>query len=258
MPEIVTAAAPLRVLVVEDQPYDADLMLLELKRTGFVEHHAVRVATAAEFLRELQESPDVILCDYSLPGFSALEALSLVRERQLDIPFIIVSGSIGEETAVQAMKLGADDYLLKDRLGRLAAAITQAVEEKKLRAAARRVEEDLRQSEFKYRCLFEHLPVAAYLCAGGTGRIIDVNQRGEALLGMERAGILGLRLERFVRTDAREALLTFAAGSAEPVIELASEIFGAGGQTVPVQINATVVPIYNRRLLLTFVRPLRG
>jgi len=244
----------LKILVVEDRPLDAELMIAELNRAGFSGTSSVRVETAADFLTELGNSPDVILCDYALPGFGALEALQLLQERKLDIPFIVVSGSIGEETAVDAIKNGADDYLLKDRLGRLGSAVMQAVEEKKLRAAANRAEEDLRQSEFKYRCLFEHLPEAAYLCDSTTGKIIDTNQRGERILGLERAQILGTRLSGFVPESIFHALLATAENTAGLASEWDCEIVGASGNRVPVRISTTVVPIYNRRLLLTFFR----
>ena len=99
----------------------------------------------------LDTAPDVVLCDYNLPQFDALRALEVLRERWPDVPFLIVSGSIGEETAVEAIKHGAADYLLKDRLGRLGPAVRQALEERSLREAERRGREALRASEEQYR-----------------------------------------------------------------------------------------------------------
>src|SRR5688572_17550107 len=207
MPQPVSPAAPLHLLVVEDQELDAELMMQELQRAGFAFASVVRVQTADDFLRELNRTPDVILCDYALPAFSAPDALRLVQQRGLDVPFIVVSGSIGEEVAVETIKNGADDYLLKDRLGRLGAAVTQALQEKRLRADAHRAEEDLRQSEYKYRCLFEHLPDAAFLCDASTGRVIDTNRRGETLLSLDRAAVLGMRLSQFMPAESFRALL---------------------------------------------------
>src|SRR5687767_5366866 len=106
-------SVPLRVLLLEDRPADARLVLHELKTAGFAVQHQ-RADNEAEFVRLLDAPWDVILADYSLPQFDAPSALRLVRERNLDIPFIIVSGTIGEELAVAAMKEGAADYLLKD------------------------------------------------------------------------------------------------------------------------------------------------
>src|SRR5689334_8498983 len=94
---------PLRVLLVEDRPSDARLMLDELRTAGF-DPTAVRVESEAAYLAHLDPPPDVILCDYSLPQFDAPRALELLRETGRDVPLVIVSGSIGEETAVEAMK----------------------------------------------------------------------------------------------------------------------------------------------------------
>ena len=244
-------AATLRILIVEDRELDAELMTAELQRAGYTLTSVVRVETGDAFMRELSPSLDVILCDYALPSFSAPDALRLLKQRGLDLPFIIVSGSIGEEVAVEAIKQGADDYLLKDRLGRLGRAVAQAIEEKKLRAAAARAEEDLRQSEYKYRCLFEHLPDAAFLCDATSGRIIDVNPRGEFLLGLERARVLGSKLPQFIPADASRALLppnSDAAPPAEVHTTLNRPLDGA----VAVHLRSAIVPLYQRRLLLVF------
>ena len=123
---------PLRILIVEDSLSDTELVLYELRSSGF-EPDWQRVETELEYIARLNANYDVILSDFYLPGFDAMRALRLLQERDLDIPFIIVTGSISEETAVECMKQGAADYLLKDRLVRLGQAITQAVEGRKLR-----------------------------------------------------------------------------------------------------------------------------
>src|SRR5947209_1622407 len=105
---------PIHVLIVEDQHDDAELMLLELRRAGF-EPVAQRAETAQEYLEAIDQPLDLILSDFTLPGFNGLEALRLLRQRGLDIPFLFVSGTLGEDQAVAAMQEGAADYLLKDR-----------------------------------------------------------------------------------------------------------------------------------------------
>src|SRR5688572_17933170 len=121
--------AALKVLVVEDSENDAELLLHALNRAGY-KPSARRVDSATEMEQALsQDNWDLIISDYVLPQFSGLEALKLVQRRSLDIPFIIVSGKIGEETAVEALKAGAHDYLLKDRMTRLGAAIERALKE---------------------------------------------------------------------------------------------------------------------------------
>ena len=116
----------LQVLVVEDNPLDAELVGHELRRAGF-EPESVRVDTESDFIANLHPDLDVILCDYKMPGFSGLRALEIMQQRGLHIPFIIVSGTIGEEIAVAAMQQGASDYIIKDRLGRLGQAVVLAI-----------------------------------------------------------------------------------------------------------------------------------
>jgi len=139
-------ATPLRVLILEDREDDAELMLHELRRAGFAPAWR-RVDTEADYLAHLDPALDVILADYSLPGFDAPRALHLLQGRGLDVPLIIVSGSVGEETAVAVMRQGAADYLLKDRLARLGPAVTQALDQKRLRAERSQALESLREAD---------------------------------------------------------------------------------------------------------------
>src|SRR5690242_13709840 len=127
---------PLRVLMIEDNPDDAALVLLELRSAGFAVD-ANRVETEAEYLTALGPDYDVVLSDYSLPQFDAPRALALWQQAGHDVPFIIITGTISEEVAVECMKRGAADYLLKDRLGRLGPAVTRALEEKRTRQEKR-------------------------------------------------------------------------------------------------------------------------
>lgn len=130
---------PLRVLILEDRRADAELILQELRRAEF-DPVWERVEDEPGFLAALTRPHDVICADYSMPQFDALRALAILRARQLDIPFIIVSGSIGEDLAVAAMREGATDYLLKDRPARLGAAVSHALETKRLRDEKARME----------------------------------------------------------------------------------------------------------------------
>jgi diguanylate cyclase (GGDEF)-like protein len=132
----------LNLLVLEDSSADAELMIEVLRESGF-DPTFRRVESKDAYLRELDQPPDFILSDYSMPQFTARDALQLMKERGLDLPFIIVSGCIGEEMAVECMKAGAADYLLKDRLGRLGHAVTQALERKQLIEEKRQAEQKL-------------------------------------------------------------------------------------------------------------------
>ncbi len=129
-------ATQLRVLIVEDNPSDSELMLHTLRHAGYDPVFA-RVETEQEYRVHLKPDLQIILADFNMPDFDALRALQIVQESLLDIPFIVVSGAIGEEIAVGVMQGGATDYVLKDRLGRLGHAVTRALEQKALRTEAR-------------------------------------------------------------------------------------------------------------------------
>jgi diguanylate cyclase (GGDEF)-like protein len=132
----------LNLLLLEDSPNDAELILAVLQEAGF-ELASRRVDSQADYLRELNQPPDVILSDFSMPQFTARDALRLMQERGLEIPFIVVSGCIGEEMAVECMKAGATDYLMKDRLTRLGHAVSQALDRKRLIEEKRQAEQRL-------------------------------------------------------------------------------------------------------------------
>jgi len=137
----------LRLLLLEDSPEDEELLLHELRLHGYEFSH-VRVETREEFSRALEAEPwDAIISDYMLPGFTGLEAFARVQQRGLDVPFILVSGTIGEETAIEAMKAGVHDFLLKDRLGRLGPALARELREAAVRAERRRMQEQLMLSD---------------------------------------------------------------------------------------------------------------
>ncbi len=137
------APNPLRVLLIEDDPDDSELICLALRRGGY-RPLARRVETAAELRAALTEQPwDVILSDYTLPTFSGPEAHRVVREMKCDIPFLIVSGTAGEEVAVDAMRAGVHDFLLKGHLGRLVAAIERELREAGIRTERRKMKDQL-------------------------------------------------------------------------------------------------------------------
>lgn len=139
--------SPFNLLILEDCPADAEL-ILETLRTSGLDPQWRRVDTEKDYLASLDPVPDLILSDFHMPTFDARRAVRILKERGLDIPFIVVSGCIGEEMAVQCIKDGAIDYLLKDRLGRLGSAVTQALERKRLQLEKQAVEERLFHESF--------------------------------------------------------------------------------------------------------------
>jgi diguanylate cyclase (GGDEF)-like protein/PAS domain S-box-containing protein len=138
----------LRVLIAEDNRADAELIVRELRRAGY-EPQWSRVDTELEYVARLHPDLDIILSDYAMPQFGGLRALALLHEHNLDVPFIIISGAIGEETAVAAIKQGASDYLLKDRLTRLGPAVDQALVQFQLRRERMRTSASLVESQHR-------------------------------------------------------------------------------------------------------------
>ena len=163
---------PLRLLIVEDLPLDAQILVHQLESFGYAPAWE-RVDDEAGLQEALErQSWDIVLCDYAMPRYNGLEALQTIRTASPDLPVILVSGKIGEDVAVEAMRAGAYDYLLKDRLTRLGAAVQRSLEEAKKRQERRRAEEVL-------RLLFhaiEHSP-ATIVITDSSGRIEYANPR---------------------------------------------------------------------------------
>jgi PAS domain S-box-containing protein len=184
--------APLSLLLLEDSPADAGLLIAELRRAG-VKAEVKVVGTRAAYLENLDLAFDAIISDFYLPQFNAKDALTLLQARQLDIPFIVVSGAIGEETAVDLMKLGAADYLLKDRLARLPQVLAHAVNERLLRVERLTGERDLRESEERMRAILESA-LDAVITLDCDGRIVAFNPAAEKIFGFNRDETIGERL----------------------------------------------------------------
>ncbi|NBC16892.1 MAG: PAS domain S-box protein, partial [Bacteroidetes bacterium] len=183
------AHQPLTILLLEDNPDDALLLQLELERAGYT-LDAVRAETREDFEMALHEGLDLILSDHSMPGFDAIQALDLVRASGLDVPFIIVSGTIEETIAVQAMQRGAADYLLKDRLARLIPAVEKALEERNLRRLKEETYQQLRRSEETFRDLFNVVSDLIYV-QNLEGRFLDVNLAVLDAYGYTKSELIG-------------------------------------------------------------------
>jgi two-component system cell cycle sensor histidine kinase/response regulator CckA len=179
---------PLRVLMVEDNPDDAALLERELVRAGY-EPACTRVDTEADFVSHLGGRFDVILSDYELPTFSGPRALQLVREHGMPVPFILVSGTLGEENAVAIIKDGASDYLLKDRLARLGQAVARAMDGYRLRRERQEFLEALRDAEARYRSIFENALEGIFRTTSD-GRGLAVNPAMAQIFGYESANAL--------------------------------------------------------------------
>jgi two-component system, cell cycle sensor histidine kinase and response regulator CckA len=184
----------LRALIVEDSEDDMLLVLRELRRSGYTVD-SIRVETAAAMQTALDRQQwDIVIADYSLPAFSAPQALQLLQSLNLDLPFIIVSGKIGEETAVAAMKAGAHDYLTKGNLKRLVPAVERELREAAERQKRHSAEQALRESEERYRLLFESNPNPMWVFDLETLAFLAVNQAAIAHYGYSKDEFLSMKL----------------------------------------------------------------
>jgi PAS domain S-box-containing protein len=247
------AKQPLHALIVEDSDDDTNLLLHGLQRSGAYEITHQRVETAKALRAALdRKSWDVLFCDFTMPRFSGQAALEIVKKRDPDLPFIFVSGTLGEDVAVQAMKAGAHDYVMKNNLARLIPAMERGLGEANVRRQHRQAEHDMRTSEYKYRHLFESLGDAAFLIEMETGRIVDTNPQAEALLGRSRAEILGMKENQLYppqRGHSRDSVTAREQGI-ETVIHRKS------GTTVPVHVSVSQFELNSRQVLLALVHDL--
>ncbi len=181
---------PLRVLLIEDSEDDAALLLRELRRAGY-EPAAHRVETAEAMRAALAAQPwEVVISDHAMPRFSAQAALQIYQEHGLDIPFIIVSGAIGEAVAVEAMRAGAHDYVLKDKLARLTAVIERELHEAVERRERRRAEEEAARAGREWLETFDAMPLAVCLLSPEL-RLVRANQELARVAGRRAEALVG-------------------------------------------------------------------
>ena len=191
----------IRLLIIDDSLDDALLLVRELKKGGYnLKYEQVDTAEAMNEAIDGQKW-DAVICDYSMPNFSMHAALDLYKKKQLDIPFIIVSGTISDETAVAAMKAGAHDYVIKNNLARLIPAMDRELRETNVRHEQRLAEHQLIKSEEKYRTLFEESRDAIYISAD-QGKFIDFNSSTTGLFGYSQEEMFAMNTKDiFVSAD---------------------------------------------------------
>jgi PAS domain S-box-containing protein len=242
--------ATLTILNLEDNKADAELNEAMISaRWPHCEFE--RVDTRANFIAALQRNNfDLILSDYSIPGFDGREALSLAREKCPETPFLFVSGTIGEDTAIEALKNGATDYVLKHRLMRLIPAADRALREVAERAECKRAELAMRESEHKYRELFESLSEAAFLADEKTGKVIDTNRCAEKMLGCGRGEILGRKQSCF--------LAVLDQPPADDGLSFEGTMTRTNGSPLPVHVHVTKLTIHEHPLILWLCHELNG
>ncbi|MGZ5545072.1 MAG: SpoIIE family protein phosphatase, partial [Limisphaerales bacterium] len=249
---------PLRVLLVEDSDFDAELLLAILERGGYAVTQ-MRVETAWELRKALERDWEIVISDYNLPQFDAMAALEIVKASGKDIPFIIVSGGIGESTAVAAMKAGAHDYLMKGNLARLVPVVERELREAENRRSKRSTEEALRESELRYRLLWETATDAVLLLTPEA--IVEfANPAVKQIFGYDPQELVGkgvdilqpffesldpeINWKRFIRLAH--------SGKAPRVIEATGK--HKDGREICVEIVFSALELGARRLFVCFIR----
>jgi PAS domain S-box-containing protein len=259
LPDTIAAlpsSAPLRVLIVEHDQDDIELCLRELKRDG-LSIDPKFADTRSEFTAVARDGNfDVILADYRLPNWTGIDVLNLARELGLDIPFILVTGTLGEELAVECIKRGINDYVLKHQLARLGLAIRRSLEEKALREGQARAQKALYESEVHYRSLVENAPEAIVVLDTEKRAFVDANHRAEVLFGLSRAELLrhepgALSPER--QPDGRSSLEA-AHSYTERAVHGETLHFewlhrNAQGEDIPCEVFLSSIPLGSRRLV---------
>jgi PAS domain S-box-containing protein len=214
--------SPVRILHLEDSERDAELVEAALTDAG-IAHETVCVFSGADFARWVGKGGfDLILSDYTLPGFSGVEALALARERCPDVPFIYVSGTIGEERAVEALRNGATDYVLKDRPAKLGPAVRRALDEAQSKRTCTLALETLRRSEERFRRLVDSAADIIYTLTP-EGNLDSPNPAFEKITGWPRADWLGRPVKDLVHPEDLPRLMEAFARALE------------GGETPPLE-----------------------
>ncbi|MFZ1206490.1 MAG: response regulator [Candidatus Acidiferrales bacterium] len=188
--DLANSKPPLRLLMVDDDPNDLEICLRSLQKSD-LNFEAVTATTREEFVRQLREQDvDMVLSDYRMKGWTGVDAVSIVAQIRPRIPLILLSGTLGDELAVDCIKSGVTDYVLKDQMARLPVAIRRAQEARTLRDAEIAAVRALKESEERYRILVENAPEAIVVVDATTGKFVDCNENALRLFGLSRAELL--------------------------------------------------------------------
>jgi PAS domain S-box-containing protein len=233
------AGVPLRFLLVEDNPVDVELVQRELRRAEF-DFTSVAVQTPEDFTREVRaHCPQIVLADYNLPQWRGMEAVEILRRENLDVPVILVTGALGEVNAVECLKQGATDYVLKGTLARLPVAIRRALAESGLRVQRKLADDLLRRA-------VEASPSGIFM-VDAVGKIMLANGEAERQYGYEPNELLGRSVEELVPSRFRQAHVQYrAAYDGAPVkrrMEERGDLYGLrkNGTEFPVEIGLNPV-----------------
>ncbi len=244
---------PLRLLLLEDSAFDAELNEQVLHRAG-IDFTSLLVETQEDFVAALDSfKPDVILADYNLPGFDGLQALAIAKKKAPRTPYIFVSGAMGEEVAIHSIQQGASDYILKDRLTRLPAAVQRALAEKKLHKQQREAEE-------KFRKITESAQ-DAIIMMGADQRISLWNDAAERIFGYTAAEAIGKNLHAMIvpapaQSSFAHAFPKFQTTGKGPAVGKLIEVSALrkGGEEFPVELSVSATRLNGQWHAIGIVR----
>ncbi len=240
----------LKVLIVEDSGDDVMLLVRELRRGGYDAVYK-RVDTPEDMRVALKGRDwDVVLSDFRMPRFDAPGALKVLKESGQDVPFIVISGTVGEDVAVETMRLGANDYIMKSNLVRLVPAIRRELQEMEGHRQHRLTLDSLEESEEKFEALFHGSSDAIFIADPETRMLVDCNKQAERMTGYAREKILSIKADQLHPPDAVDATMESfkkQAGGWSGIVE--SEVLAALGKRIPVSISAALVRIGGKTYL---------
>jgi diguanylate cyclase (GGDEF)-like protein/PAS domain S-box-containing protein len=250
---------PLRVLLLEDSSDDAELILRALRRGGY-EPEFARAETREEMLAALDGREwDLIISDHNMPRFSATAGLELMREVGVDLPFIIVSGAIGEETAAEAMAAGAGDYVMKDSMRRLVPAIERELREAETRTTRRHAERALHESEGRLRAVMDNV-VDAIFTIDANGRIEGLNPAAARLVGREQEDLEGGDFSELLAgsyaAEYAAHFSTYRERGTLPILGVTREVLGRrhDGSVFAMDLALSEMSLGDERLLIAVAR----
>lgn len=243
-----------RILLLEDNKADAKLSLSELARAGFEADTDV-VSTSEDFTEKIQSQHyDLILADYRLPDWTGLDALRWLRNSGFNVPFILVTGTLGDDLAVECIKEGATDYVLKDKLDRLPRACRRALEEASLRAERDRAEKEVRDTGEQYRLLFDANPLPLWVFDRETLAFLAVNESAVRHYGFSRREFLNMTIRDIRPEEEIPALLNAVAHPIEGLT--GAEVWRhrkKDGTLIDVEITSHELPFRGRQAELVLV-----